>query len=228
MPQNRTMIYQQDIPGGCLRSFAVASLPGQDSHAGTPRFSSQTHSQTLSLVIAGGGTGGHLFPGIAVAEEVLAANPNSHVCFIGTGNHFETSVLQDKKFAQKRIRVQSLKGKSRGRQIKALASLPGSIFKAAWILGKLRPDVVLGVGGYSAGPVVVAAWLLHIPRALHEQNVIPGMTNRMLSRFADRICVSFENTRIKAPAQKIRMTGNPVRKEILYSLENTRQHQEAR
>ena len=221
MPQNRTMIYQQDIPGGCLRSFAVASLPGQDSHAGTPRFSSQTHSRTLSLVIAGGGTGGHLFPGIAVAEEVLAANPNSHVCFIGTGNHFETSVLHDKKFAQKRIRVQSLKGKSRGRQIKALASLPGSIFKAAWILGKLRPDVVLGVGGYSAGPVVVAAWLLHIPRALHEQNVIPGMTNRMLSRFADRICVSFENTRIKAPAQKIRMTGNPVRKEILYSLENT-------
>jgi len=215
------MAYQQNIPGGCLRSFAVAPLSGQNSHADTPRLSSQTRSRTLSLVIAGGGTGGHLFPGVAVAEEVLVAGPNSHVCFIGTGNRFETRVLQDKSFEHKRMRVQSLKGKSRVQQIMALASLPWSIFKAAWMLGKLRPDVVLGVGGYSAGPVVVAAWLLHIPRALHEQNVIPGMTNRLLSYFADRICVSFENTRIKAPAHKIRMTGNPVRKEILSGLENS-------
>ena len=171
--------------------------------------------RTISLIIAGGGTGGHLFPGIAVAEEVLAANKNSHVRFIGTGNRFETSVLSEKGFEQKCIRVQSLKGKSRVRQIKALASIPWSIFGAAWILRKLRPDVVLGVGGYSAGPVVVASWILRIPRALHEQNVIPGITNRMLSCFADRIYVSFEDTRIKAPAEKIRMTGNPVRKEIL-------------
>ena len=177
--------------------------------------------RAISLIIAGGGTGGHLFPGIAVAEEVLTANKNSHVRFIGTGNRFETSVLSKKGFEQKCIRVQSLKGKSRVRQIKALASIPWSIFGATWILRKLRPDVVLGVGGYSAGPVVVASWILRIPRALHEQNVIPGITNRMLSCFADRIYVSFEDTRIKAPAEKIRMTGNPVRKEILSCSEST-------
>ncbi len=177
-------------------------------------------SRTISLIIAGGGTGGHLFPGIAVAEEVLAAGMDSHVRFIGTGNRFETSVLNGKGFEQKRIRVQSLKGKTMVQQIKSLSSLPWSILGAIWILRKLRPDVVLGVGGYSAGPVVVAAWILRIPRALHEQNVIPGITNRMLSYFADRIYVSFGDTRIKAPAQKIRMTGNPVRKEILSCFEN--------
>lgn len=176
--------------------------------------------QAISLIIAGGGTGGHLFPGIAVAEEVLAAGPNSHVRFIGTGNRFETSVLNGKGFEQQHIRVQSLKGKTMIQQIKALAFLPWSLLTATWILRKFHPDVVLGVGGYSAGPVVVAAWFLRIPRALHEQNVIPGMTNRLLSYFADRIYVSFAGTRIKAPTQKIRLTGNPVRKEILSGLES--------
>ena len=166
--------------------------------------------RAISLIIAGGGTGGHLFPGIAVAEEVLAASPSSHVRFIGTGNRFETGVLNGKGFEQKHIRVQSLKGKTMRQQFRALASLPWSVFSAIWILRKVRPDVVLGVGGYSAGPVVVAAWVLRIPRALHEQNVIPGMTNRLLSYFADRIYVSFTDTRIKAPAQKIHLTGNHV------------------
>ena len=176
--------------------------------------------RAISLIIAGGGTGGHLFPGIAVAEEILAAGLNSHVCFVGTGNRFETGVLNGKGFEQKHIRVQSLKGKTVLQQIKALAALPWSVFSAIWILRKFRPDVVLGVGGYSAGPVVLAAWMLRIPRALHEQNVIPGMTNRLLSYFADRIYVSFADTRIKAPAQKIRLTGNPVRKEILSYMES--------
>jgi UDP-N-acetylglucosamine--N-acetylmuramyl-(pentapeptide) pyrophosphoryl-undecaprenol N-acetylglucosamine transferase len=174
--------------------------------------------RAISLVVAGGGTGGHLFPGIAVAEEVLAADLNSHVCFIGTGNRFETGVLNAKGFEQQHIRVQSLKGKTMLQQIKTLAFLPWSVLSATWILRKVCPDVVLGVGGYSAGPVVVAAWFLHIPRALHEQNVIPGMTNRLLSYFADRIYVSFADTRINAAAQKIRLTGNPVRKEILSCL----------
>ena len=178
-------------------------------------------NRSISLIIAGGGTGGHLFPGIAVAEEVLAAGTGNRVRFIGTGNRFETGVLRRKGFEQEVITVQSLKGKTIFLQVKALISLPSSILSALWVLRKLRPDVVLGVGGYSAGPVVVAAWIIGIPRALHEQNVIPGMTNRMLSYLADRIYVSFENTRIKASKRKIHMTGNPVRKEILSCVENT-------
>ena len=215
---NNSLSNCQDIHGGCHRVFAagMSSDPTRDHR---PSSTAKNHMTPISLVIAGGGTGGHLFPGIAIAEEVLANNRNSHVSFIGTGNPFETGVLQNKGFEQNSIRVQSLKGKSRLQQIKALAALPLSILRSAWMLTKLRPDVVLGVGGYSAGPVVVAAWMLRIPTALHEQNIIPGMTNRMLSYFTDRIYVSFENTRIKAPVQKIHMTGNPVRKAILSSIE---------
>jgi len=171
-------------------------------------------TRPLSLVIAGGGTGGHLFPGIAVAEQVLDSHDDSQVLFIGTGNPFETRVLNQLGFAHERIRVKPLKGKTRGYQAMALASIPAGIGASIRILRRIRPDAVLGVGGYSAGPVVVAAWLLGIPRALHEQNLIPGMTNRFLAALANRIYVSFEHTRIHVGVQKIRLTGNPVRKKI--------------
>ena len=215
---NSTIVHGQDRPGGCLRAFAAGTSLGPGTRADAPPSSPKTHGIPISLVIAGGGTGGHLFPGIAVAEAVMAANTHSHVSFIGTGNRFETKVLNDKGFEQNSIRVKSLKGKTRYQQIKALAALPLSILRAAWILRKSRPDVVLGVGGYSAGPVVMAAWVLGIPRGIHEQNIMPGMTNRLLAYVTDRIYVSFKNTRIKAPVQKIHLTGNPVRKEILSSL----------
>ncbi len=171
-------------------------------------------SRPLSLVIAGGGTGGHLFPGIAVAEQVLRLHDDSQIHFIGTGNPFETRILNQKGFAHEHIRVKPLKGKTKFQQALALAAIPASLTASIKILRRIRPDAVLGVGGYSAGPVVAAAWVLGIPRALHEQNLLPGITNRFLGSFANRIYVSFENTRIRAKDHKIRLTGNPVRKEI--------------
>jgi UDP-N-acetylglucosamine--N-acetylmuramyl-(pentapeptide) pyrophosphoryl-undecaprenol N-acetylglucosamine transferase len=180
-----------------------------------PQTQSQVLTRSLSLVIAGGGTGGHLFPAIAVAEHILGSHEDSQVHFIGTGNPFETRVLNRLGYNHERIQVKPLKGKSKFFQAMALATIPASIVAAIKILRRLRPDAVLGVGGYSAGPVVVAAWILGIPRALHEQNLIPGMTNRFLASLANRIYVSFENTQIRAETQKIRLTGNPVRKNIL-------------
>jgi UDP-N-acetylglucosamine--N-acetylmuramyl-(pentapeptide) pyrophosphoryl-undecaprenol N-acetylglucosamine transferase len=171
--------------------------------------------RSVRLIIAGGGTGGHLFPGIAVAEEVLARDAVNSVYFIGTGNPFETAVLGSKGFDHARIRIRGIKGKGLMQQLSALLELPGSIKHSIAILRKFRPDMVLGLGGYSAGPVVIGAWLLGIPRVLHEQNVLPGITNRLLACFADRIYVSFDNTRFKRFKQKIRVMGNPVRKEFL-------------
>lgn len=177
--------------------------------------------QAISVIIAGGGTGGHLFPGIAIADEILAADPDNSILFIGTGNPFETTVLNQKGFSHQRIDVEGIKGRGILNQMKAICSLPQSMMQSLSILRTFRPDLVLGVGGYSAGPVAMSAWLLGIRIVLHEQNVLPGITNRVLARFADRIYISFKETRLKAASRKLHLTGNPVRKEILTSQDKT-------
>jgi UDP-N-acetylglucosamine--N-acetylmuramyl-(pentapeptide) pyrophosphoryl-undecaprenol N-acetylglucosamine transferase len=180
----------------------------------------------VRLIIAGGGTGGHLFPGIAIAEEVLARNRGNSVYFIGTGNQFESRVLASKGFDHARIQIRGIKGRGLLQQLAALLELPGSIKHAVAIVRKIRPNLVLGLGGYSAGPVVLSAWLLGIPRVLHEQNVLPGITNRLLACVADRIYVSFENTRFKRFKHNLRLMGNPVRKEFLADIASLAEHSE--
>jgi len=172
-------------------------------------------TRPIRVVIAGGGTGGHLFPGIAVAEEVVGRNPHSQVLFIGTGRDFETSVLTANGFKHVAIRVQGLKGRGLWNQFKTLMILPFSLIASARILNDFKPDLVMGVGGYSAGPVVAAARMSGIRTAIQEQNILPGITNRMLSRFADRLYLSFKETKGMASIPKAVVTGNPVRREFL-------------
>jgi UDP-N-acetylglucosamine--N-acetylmuramyl-(pentapeptide) pyrophosphoryl-undecaprenol N-acetylglucosamine transferase len=169
----------------------------------------------LRVVIAGGGTGGHLFPGIAIAEEFLRRNSATAILFIISGNPFEISILSKKKYAWRRIESEGIKGRGLVRQLTAAAKIPQGILSSLKILKKFRPDLVVGIGSYSSGPVVAGAWLLRIPVALCEQNVLAGITNRLLSHFADRIYVSFKNTCLGCADKKIYFTGNPVRREIL-------------
>ncbi|MGA8179611.1 MAG: undecaprenyldiphospho-muramoylpentapeptide beta-N-acetylglucosaminyltransferase [Desulfobacterales bacterium] len=169
----------------------------------------------LRVVIAGGGTGGHLFPGIAVAEEFCARNPENSVLFVGTGNPFEVSILSGTGFAHRRITAEGVKGRGIRNQLVAMLKIPLGVVQSVLILKSFKPHLVIGVGGYSAGSLVVGAWLLRIKIVLHEQNILPGITNRMLSRFANRIYVSFPETKWGAAIEKIRFTGNPVRKEIV-------------
>jgi UDP-N-acetylglucosamine--N-acetylmuramyl-(pentapeptide) pyrophosphoryl-undecaprenol N-acetylglucosamine transferase len=181
----------------------------------------------LRLIIAGGGTGGHLFPGIAIAEETMARNAANRVLFIGTGNPFESNVLDSRGFCREKLKVQGIKGMGVLKQLGAVLKLPAAIRRSIAILKTFRPNLVLGLGGYSSGPVVISAWLLRIPSVLHEQNVLPGITNRLLSLFANRIYVSFENTRLQRFKKKLRITGNPVRREFLESLKAEALHQGA-
>jgi len=181
----------------------------------------------VRVVIAGGGTGGHLFPGIAVAEEVLARNGQSDVLFIGTGNPMERTALSQKGFNFTAITVQGLKNRGILNQIKALILLPASLIASSRILKAFDPDLVLGVGGYSAGPVVAAAWLKGIKTALQEQNILPGITNRWLSRITNRLYLSFPETRGMATADKALVTGNPVRQEFFAAIPPRQQTQEA-
>ncbi len=168
----------------------------------------------MRCVIAGGGTGGHLFPGIAVAEAFTEREEGNEVLFIGTERGIEVRVLADGKFPLKTIRAMPFKGRPLSRKIRALGSIPSAVSEALSVLKDFRPQLVLGVGGYASGPVLLAAYLLGIKRAIHEQNMVPGMTNRILKWFSQRIFVSFEEARRYFPEKKTRVTGNPIRKEF--------------
>jgi UDP-N-acetylglucosamine--N-acetylmuramyl-(pentapeptide) pyrophosphoryl-undecaprenol N-acetylglucosamine transferase len=177
----------------------------------------------LRLVIAGGGTGGHLFPGIAIAQEFCARHPLNRVLFVGSGRPLEKAALARVGFPLATLAIEGIKGRGFFRQLKAGAKIPAAIWQAARILLREKPQVVIGVGGYSAGPVVMAAFLLRIRRALHEQNMLPGVTNRMLARFANRIYVSFEGTKADWNPRKVLLTGNPVRKEFISQADQPRE-----
>jgi UDP-N-acetylglucosamine--N-acetylmuramyl-(pentapeptide) pyrophosphoryl-undecaprenol N-acetylglucosamine transferase len=167
------------------------------------------------VAIAGGGTGGHLFPGIAVAEEIRARHAGHQILFISRGNEFERAALARAGFALATISVEGLKGRSRWDQLRALGRLPWGVAQSIGRLHAFRPDLVIGLGSYSAGPVVMAAGLMRIPVALCEQNVRPGITNRVLARLAARIFTSFEQTEGGLDPAKVLWTGNPLRRQIV-------------
>lgn len=171
--------------------------------------------KALRVVIAGGGTGGHLFPGLAIAQEFMTRNERNTVLFVSTGNPLERSVLGETDFKLETITAEGIKGRGLWNQTKSAMKIPRGIVESVRILKAYQPDLTVGLGSYSAGPVVVGAWLMKTKIVLHEQNILPGITNRILARFADRIYVSFEDTKKHFDPQKSRLTGNPVRRELL-------------
>jgi len=167
------------------------------------------------IVITGGGTGGHLFPGIAIARAFQRRSTGTVILFVGTGRELERRVVGEAGYRHAVIEVRGLKGMGLYRQMGSLIGLPGALFQAATHLWRFRPEVVVGVGGYAAGPVCLAAWLMRIPVCLQEQNSLPGITNRLLARLARRIYIAFDTSRAYFPGHKVRLTGNPVREAIV-------------
>ncbi len=175
----------------------------------------KSQTKALRVVIAGGGTGGHLFPGLAIAQEFMTRNKGNTVVFISTGNPLERSVLSQTDFRLESVTAEGIKGRGIWNQAKSALKIPKGIIEALRILKGYKPHITVGLGSYSAGPVVLGAWLLRTKIVLHEQNILPGITNRILARFADRIYVSFDDTKARFAPDKIRLTGNPVRKALL-------------
>ncbi len=169
----------------------------------------------MRVLIAGGGTGGHLFPGIALAEEVVGRHPKNDVVFVGTNRGLEARVVPQHGFVFEAVTSRGLKGMGLVKLVLGLLTIPLTFFSAVSLLRKYRPDVVVGVGGYSSGPVVLAAWLLRIPTGIQEQNALAGLTNRILGRFVDAVFVSFQAAIASFPEQKCHVLGNPIRKEML-------------
>ena len=172
----------------------------------------ETGEKKLRIIIAGGGTGGHLFPGIAVGNEFRSRYPESDILFVTAGRDIESQILNKAGFRQECLRVEGIKGKGIVKSLVSLLKLPGSLFQSIGIIKRFSPDIILGVGGYSSGPLCMSGKLMRVPVAIHEQNSYPGLTNRLLSRVVDRIFISFEESREYFPAGSLCLTGNPVRK----------------
>ena len=167
----------------------------------------------LRILIAGGGTGGHLFPGIAVAREVLRRQPDAVITFAGTARGIEARAVPRAGFALDLLRSAGLKATSLQARARGVSLLPLSGVDAWRILSRRAPDVVIGVGGYSSGPVVLAAAARRIPTLLLEQNAVPGLTNRLLARVVSSAAVTFAST-VGFFGGRGFVTGNPVRPEF--------------
>ncbi|HEX8826340.1 MAG TPA: undecaprenyldiphospho-muramoylpentapeptide beta-N-acetylglucosaminyltransferase [Archangium sp.] len=169
----------------------------------------------MKVLIAGGGTGGHLYPGIALAEEVVTRHHANQVVFVGTERGLEARVVPQAGYPLETIRAQGLKGKGLVGLVKGLLALPMAFIESIRILQRHKPDVVVGVGGYSSGPVVLAAALLGIPTAVQEQNALPGLTNKLLGRVVRVVFTAFEEARPFFPSRKVQLVGNPIRRKLM-------------
>ena len=165
----------------------------------------------MKIIIAGGGTGGHLFPAVAVAEEMMRERPDTEIVFVGTSEGFEARWLPKSNYRYELFAVHGVRGRGLMARARSTAEFARAVVLARSSLARFGADLVLGVGGYASAPMGVAAKLSRVPLVLMEQNAVPGLANRILWRFADRICVGFRDCSRFFSTAKVAVTGNPVR-----------------
>ncbi len=170
----------------------------------------------MRVVIAGGGTGGHLYPGLALAEEILRRDPDAEVIFMGSERGIEARVVPREGYRIKFIPTEGFVGRSLFRKFRSIVSFIKGLRLSYRYLDDIRPDIVVGSGGYVSVAPVMAAWLLSIPSVIMEQNSVPGRANRFLSNFVRAVCVTYTESMRYFPSDKVHLTGNPVRERVLY------------
>ncbi len=176
----------------------------------------------MRMIIAGGGTAGHIFPAISIAEEVLVRNTENKVLFVGTKRGMEANLISKSGYALEFINSRGVVGKGPIGSLMGVAYAVKGFFDSLKIINRFNPDLVLGVGGYVSGPLVCAALIFLIPTAVCEQNSIPGITNRVLGRFVKRGFASFEESTRFFPKRKTMVVGNPVRSNIIMEKDSNR------
>ncbi|MFZ5996663.1 MAG: undecaprenyldiphospho-muramoylpentapeptide beta-N-acetylglucosaminyltransferase [Nitrospirota bacterium] len=169
----------------------------------------------MKVIIAGGGTGGHLFPGLSIAEAFKERDLAKEIVFVGTSHGIEARVIPREGYPIRFIRAEGMVGKSLYKKGRAFVSFLLSILDSYKILKAVRPSVVIGVGGYASVGMVLAAHLKGIPTMIHEQNSVPGFANRFLGKFVDAVAVTYQESIDYFPKEKTYLTGNPIRKHIL-------------
>lgn len=174
----------------------------------------------MKVIIAGGGTGGHLFPGVALATHIMNKYPSSAIIFVGTEKGLETSVIPKLGYELKLISARGFIGKSINDKAKSILKLLKSISECNNIINSFSPNIVFGVGGYASLPMVFTAAFKKIPSIILEQNTVPGLANKILGKFVDAIAITYPETIDYFPKEKVYLTGTPIRREILFGDRN--------
>lgn len=170
--------------------------------------------KTCKIIISGGGTGGHIYPAIAIADTLRTQNPKHEILFVGAEGKMETEKVPQAGYDIVALPIRGLQRRLTLKNVILPFKLLQSLWKARYILNDFRPDVVVGVGGYASAAILVVAAIQKIPIVIQEQNSYAGLTNKWLSRFASKICVAYPNMDQYFPADKLVFTGNPVRNDI--------------
>ncbi len=168
----------------------------------------------IKVIISGGGTGGHVFPAIAIADALKKIEPNIDVLFVGAQGKLEMEKVPKAGYPIKGLKISGFQRKLSWKNFLNLFHLVGSLWKAFWIVRRFKPDVVVGVGGYASGPTLEMAYRQGIPVLVQEQNSYAGITNKLLAKKAQKICVAYPNMERFFPKEKLQITGNPVRNDI--------------
>jgi len=171
--------------------------------------------KALRVIISGGGTGGHIFPAIAIANALKRRDPNTVIHFVGAKGRMEMEKVPEAGYSIDGLWISGLQRKLDRRNLSFPFKVISSLLKSGKIIRKFKPDVCIGVGGYASGPLLFAASRMGVPTLIQEQNSFPGITNRILANSVNRICVAYEGLDRWFPKEKIVMTGNPIRTEVI-------------
>ena len=173
--------------------------------------------ENIRVILSGGGTGGHIFPAVAIANAIKAAVPKAEILFVGAKGRMEMEKVPAAGYPIEGLWISGLQRRLTTDNLMFPFKVAASLYNARKIIKSFKPDVVIGTGGYASGPTLRMASWLGIPTLIQEQNSFPGITNKMLASRADRICVAYEGMEKFFPAAKIRLTGNPVRNDIEFN-----------
>jgi UDP-N-acetylglucosamine--N-acetylmuramyl-(pentapeptide) pyrophosphoryl-undecaprenol N-acetylglucosamine transferase len=170
----------------------------------------------MRVIISGGGTGGHIYPALAIANELERLVPGTQILFVGTEEGLEADIVPKEGYPFTTVSVAGLERRLSWQNVLTLGRTISGLWQSRAIIHEFQPDIVIGTGGYVCGPVLLMASLLRIPTLVQEQNAIPGVTNKILGRFVDKIAVGYgEASRYFAAAKKVVVTGNPIRSNVM-------------
>ncbi len=176
--------------------------------------------QSVNILISGGGTGGHIYPAIAIANEIKQRYPNANFLFVGAKDRMEMEKVPQAGYEIKGLWISGIQRKLTLKNLAFPFKLISSLWNAHKIIRKFKPSVVVGTGGFASGPTLQMANKKSIPTLVQEQNSYPGITNKLLAKKANKICVAYDGLERFFPKDKIVKTGNPVRQDLLQRIQN--------